>query len=155
VRIARRAWRLSTREVRWLLAALAGLPAAAVTLHFRGLRSCLALSERVASRGASVCALAPDDAMLEAMAIARIVRLAATYGPYRATCLPRAVVLWTLLCRRGLNARIRIGVRRPGERLDAHAWVQVDDQPVEPGTNSNETTYVPLRGRSVFLEAVE
>jgi Transglutaminase-like superfamily len=39
------------------------------------------------------------------------------------TCLPRSLTLWWILRRRGVKAELRMGVRRDGERIVAHAWV--------------------------------
>jgi Transglutaminase-like superfamily len=39
------------------------------------------------------------------------------------TCLPRSLTLWWLLRRQGIESELRIGVRRDGERIVAHAWV--------------------------------
>lgn len=58
-------------------------------------------------------------------------------------CLPRALVMQTLLRRAGIPAELRIGVARaPGEEFAAHAWVECSGQPFlehEP-----VTTYTPL-----------
>ncbi|HEX7185269.1 MAG TPA: lasso peptide biosynthesis B2 protein [Thermoanaerobaculia bacterium] len=48
----------------------------------------------------------------------------------RMTCLPRALGLRWLLGRAGFAADLRIGVRREGDQLLAHAWVELDGQPV-------------------------
>ena len=45
-------------------------------------------------------------------------------------CLQRSLVLRTMLARRGHDARVRIGVRRAGAELEAHAWVECDGQPL-------------------------
>jgi hypothetical protein len=39
------------------------------------------------------------------------------------TCLPRSITLWWLLRRRGIATELQIGVRKNGERIEAHAWV--------------------------------
>jgi hypothetical protein len=44
--------------------------------------------------------------------------------PYHPTCLRRSLTLWWLLRRRGIDGELRIGVRKVGDRLEAHAWVQ-------------------------------
>lgn len=46
--------------------------------------------------------------------------------PYGATCLDRSVFLWWLMCQRGLDGQLRIGVAFDGDRLDGHAWVEID-----------------------------
>ena len=44
-----------------------------------------------------------------------------------ATCLSRSLALQALLARYGQQAELRIGVaRQSGDRLDAHAWVELD-----------------------------
>lgn len=62
---------------------------------------------------------------------ARAVRLgvavhrAASYGVFRPRCLVRALALVRLLDAAGIQGgRLRIGVRRDGSRLLAHAWVE-------------------------------
>lgn len=47
-------------------------------------------------------------------------------GPKR--CLPRSLALRAMLAARGTPARIAIGVRRSGERVEAHAWVEVEGE---------------------------
>jgi transglutaminase-like putative cysteine protease len=46
-------------------------------------------------------------------------------------CLPRSLVMWTLLRRRGVDAELVIGADvRPDQDLDAHAWVEVNGVPL-------------------------
>jgi hypothetical protein len=45
-------------------------------------------------------------------------------------CLPRALAMYRLLRREGYQAELRIGVRRTATGMEAHAWVEVDGQPV-------------------------
>ena len=45
-------------------------------------------------------------------------------------CLPQALCLRRLLAGAGIHADLRIGVRREGEALGAHAWVEVAGRPV-------------------------
>jgi hypothetical protein len=52
------------------------------------------------------------------------------------TCLPRSLTLWWLLRQRGIASELRIGVRRDGERVLAHAWVVCHDMVV--GENEHE-----------------
>ena len=39
-------------------------------------------------------------------------------------CLPRSIALQRLLADRGVTARLRVGVRKEGAELHAHAWVE-------------------------------
>ena len=134
--------RLSAQEWRWLLASAILLPLVDLSIrcfgwnrtvrHFGWLCGASAYpgSASRLNRGSI-----PADA-------ARIVRIAARYGPFRATCLPQATVLWTLLRRNGLHPDIKIGVRKAGQAVVAHAWVDVDGCSLD---DSGEITYVPMR----------
>jgi hypothetical protein len=50
---------------------------------------------------------------------------AARYGLFHPRCLTRSIALQRMLARRGLPARVCIGVRREAGSLDAHAWVEL------------------------------
>lgn len=56
----------------------------------------------------------------------RMVQLAARYCQPWAKCLQKSLVLWALLRRQGINAELRIGVRREGGNFEAHAWVEYE-----------------------------
>lgn len=57
--------------------------------------------------------------------IGEAVDIAARNFPlYQPTCLPRSLVLWHMLCRHGMPAEIRIGVRKADNDFVAHAWVE-------------------------------
>ena len=58
-------------------------------------------------------------------AVVRVLRLL----PTDSRCLMRSLVLTRMLARRGVYAKVVIGVR-PGPTFAAHAWVEVDGQPV-------------------------
>jgi hypothetical protein len=60
----------------------------------------------------------------------RMVSLSAYRTPVLTKCLARSLTLSALLGRRGVASEVVIGVRPGGEPLDAHAWVEVDGQPV-------------------------
>ena len=51
--------------------------------------------------------------------------------PTDARCLMRSLVLASLLARHGIYGRLVIGVR-PDATFAAHAWIEVDGQPVLP-----------------------
>jgi Transglutaminase-like superfamily len=61
-----------------------------------------------------------------AMVTARMVRAAAWHGIGRPTCLEESLALWWLLGRRGIPVELHIGVRKTGEKFEAHAWVEHD-----------------------------
>ena len=59
--------------------------------------------------------------------IARMIKIAATYGPYRANCLKQCLLLWWLLARNGVVSEIKFGVNKQTglehKEMKAHAWV--------------------------------
>lgn len=101
-------------RVRWLLARR-GLPEAV-----RILRGGLA-SHRVGGSEQQRRA----SAARYGRTVVRILRLLPTDG----RCLMRSLVLATLLARRGIFSTVVIGVR-PDPSFAAHAWIEVDGQPV-------------------------
>jgi Transglutaminase-like superfamily len=60
-------------------------------------------------------------------AVSRTLRLL----PTDSRCLMRSLVLTALLSRRGLDSRLVLAVQ-PGERLGAHAWVELGGRPLLP-----------------------
>ena len=62
--------------------------------------------------------------------VARLVRVAAEHGPYRARCLEQSLVLRWLLLRRGTEGRIVFGARKADAGMQAHAWVEVNGVPL-------------------------
>ena len=101
-------------RVRWLLARR-GLPEAV----------------RIVRRGLATHEVGGSDWQRWASAarygriVVRILRLLPTDG----RCLMRSLVLASLLARRGIYGRFVIGVR-PDPSFAAHAWIEVDGQPV-------------------------
>ena len=70
-----------------------------------------------------------DDAE-RARRVAGLVHAAARHGPFRATCLPISLTLHRLLRERGIEAHLRLGVRKAGAGLEAHAWIERDGEPL-------------------------
>jgi hypothetical protein len=56
----------------------------------------------------------------------RMVNAAARYAWGRFTCLEKSLALWWLLMRQGTACSVRIGARKSGAKLEAHAWVERD-----------------------------
>lgn len=56
----------------------------------------------------------------------RMVKAGAHYGVGHPTCLEESLVLWYLLERQSIPARLRIGVRKLPEKFEAHAWVEYE-----------------------------
>jgi hypothetical protein len=76
---------------------------------------------------------ASDATVTEAFAfaarLASLIRIAGRHLPANATCLRQSLLLWWILRRQGLAAQVCIGVST-GDGFAAHAWVEIDGQPV-------------------------
>ena len=105
-----------------LLEAAAALPLIACGLRLFGMQSFLASLERLAGRLArtDLC----DDPAVRIARTRWLVAAAASNGLYRGTCLSRSTTLWWLLRRQGIASELRVGVRREGKALEAHAWIE-------------------------------
>ena len=101
-------------RVRWLLARR-GLPEAVRTLRGGLAAHNVAESEQLLRASGARCG----------WAVVRVLRLLPTDG----RCLMRSLVLAALLARRGIFGRLVIGVR-PDPSFAAHAWIEVDGEPV-------------------------
>ena len=56
---------------------------------------------------------------------AQMVAVACRRQPLRSSCLPRTIVLWSLLQRRGIATDVRIGARSNSQgEFQAHAWLE-------------------------------
>jgi hypothetical protein len=129
---------LSAREWRWLAASLALLPAAALSIRVTGWTSTMSRAGRWMRCERRLARAGCDPAI-----VARVVRIAATYGPYRATCLPRAIVLWGLLRREGFEPVVAMGVRKGARGVEAHAWVELEGVTFDQTADSG--SFVPLQ----------
>ncbi len=107
-----------------LLQSLVLLCAASAAVRLGGLRAGAALL------GSRTRAAGDRDRIAEARAVAAMVALAARHTPFRAKCLPRSLALQWLLARRGIDAELRIGVRKNGHALEAHAWIEHCGEPL-------------------------
>ena len=129
---------LSGREWLWLLQSLTLLPLAWVSIRLCGWQRTMTNFRRIAG------AVPPAPRTLDpgqSVDVARMVRVAATFGPARVSCLPRAVVLWTLLRRKGHDAVVCLGVRKGVRGPDAHAWVEVSGLSLDDPTNEPFRTF--------------
>jgi hypothetical protein len=93
------------------------------------------LPERV--RGSQSCS---------AERVAYCVDLASRFDPLQATCLKKALVLYALLIRRGLDVRLFIGAAKTkadlANRIDYHAWLEHQGRVILGGDKSE--LYIPL-----------
>jgi hypothetical protein len=56
----------------------------------------------------------------------RVVSALVRRSPWRGTCLAAALTLRSLLAAQGIASEVRLGVRRLGGRVEAHAWLERD-----------------------------
>jgi hypothetical protein len=125
---------LAPWERRLLVGTLLLLPAIGAALRLMGFNRARALLERCAQPTPTPGAAGgPPGAQETAQRIARLVAIAASRGAYRATCLRQSLALWWLLQRRGIDTQLRIGVRKEGGALQAHAWVEHEGAPLGHG----------------------
>jgi hypothetical protein len=111
---------LGPRRVLWV-AAFVLLPATAFVLRVAGMqRTRAALAWIIPQR---VNAVGEEGARSRAVATDAIVRAVASRSPFGATCLPRALVLQSLLRAQGVASQLRIGARKGEDGFEAHAWV--------------------------------
>ena len=116
---------LTSTQRRLALRALIALPVA----HRLIRRRSFAVAEQWCAntpvlRATNTVGLAPAEIGAAARAAVAAVR------PLGISCMPQAAVLRSLLCSAGFEAQIRFGVHRTADGLEAHAWVEVDGEPV-------------------------
>lgn len=90
----------------------------------RGAATSTGVSAQAGREGNPVAMQSGPDA--ESLRDARAVTIAARYGVFRPLCLTRSIALQSMLRRRGIQATVRVGARRKGGRLEAHAWVELE-----------------------------
>src|SRR4051794_14211804 len=108
-------------EVLDLLAAQVGLLTALWIIRVRSRGNLL---HPLASSASSARLI--DEQAVERMATAfdRVAR----FGLFRPTCLVRAIALERYLRGAGPRASVRVGVLRDGDRLLAHAWIEMGNR---------------------------
>ena len=115
--------KLGWRDRGRLLAAVCGLLAIGVLLSLGGFERALVRLRR-SSGGRLRRPPTPTD-LEDLKHRAWLIAAAARFGPYRATCLRRSMLLWWNARRRGFDPHLRIGVLREVGDLRAHAWVEL------------------------------
>ncbi len=75
--------------------------------------------------------------------IVRAVRQASVVVP-ASSCLTEALTTQIMLGRRGLRSTLRIGVRRDGEALEAHAWLERGGAVLVGGGPLDRYTRLPI-----------
>jgi len=104
------------------LRAMLLLPLVSLSLRWRGFRATQVSLQRLLSitKGKKGQATCPESAALTA----RLVNSADRHGLMPSTCLAKSLTLWWLLEKQGIEAHLRIGIRKENEKFEAHAWVE-------------------------------
>jgi Transglutaminase-like superfamily len=112
------------------------LPLITISLRWRGFRKTKALLQHFLSvpYGSQ-----NPDAQLRASLTAQMVRVAGRHGIGNPSCLEVSLALWWLLARQGLASDLRVGIRKDGEKFEAHAWVECAGATLnEPGIKHHQ-----------------
>ena len=92
----------------------------------------------------------PDLAAERAALTARMVRAAARHGVRDPSCLEESLVLAYLLRRQGIEAQLRIGVKKNIPKFEAHAWVECGGVALNE-TESLHDHYAPFEAEFTSL----
>jgi Transglutaminase-like superfamily len=78
--------------------------------------------------------------------VVKMVAVACRRYPLRSSCLPRTIVLWSLLQRRGIEADVRIGARSNSQgEFQAHAWLEWNGEVLNDAADVG-SQYLPFNG---------
>ena len=114
---------LTFTEWRVFLSAILLLPMIALVLKSIGFKKAQTFLSNHLSKKPKI-SIREDMQLEEAQSVARMVSVAANYGPYHVNCLKRSLLVWWLLGRRGIATDLKIGVNKDLEDFSAHAWVE-------------------------------
>lgn len=95
------------------------LPLVRVALHIFHIKRLIAWSE---------CEIAQPqrEGLISAAKLEYLINIAATRGPIRTNCFPRALIFCRTLRQNGHAAELKLGVNSSLEKLQAHAWVELE-----------------------------
>jgi Transglutaminase-like superfamily len=142
--------RLDGPQRRIVVAAAATLTTTWLALRTMGFRRSNALVMRFASSPPSTRADI-GSSIPSAREIARLTHATARSLPFACNCLDQSLALCWLLRRRGLPARLRIGARKEGTLLQAHAWVESEGAALSDA-GAEHRHFVPLEGAAGSFE---
>jgi len=125
----RKAFQLSASDWLLIIQAMGWFAVVEFGLRVLKLKTLLAVLEndRPAEREGS------NRAPTNAERVGYCVELASRLHPLRPTCLKKALVLFALLARRGVKARVVVGTAKSDGKLDAHAWIEHDGRVIMGG----------------------
>lgn len=135
--------RLTREEQRLVVRALLWLPLISLGLRLFGYGRVQGFLARKDAEPRSM-----TDAAARARSAARLVAAAARRSPTRPTCLPTALTLQWLLRRQGIATDLRLGVRRREGKIEAHAWVEHQGEPL--AGLEDGTAFAPLEDARVL-----
>ncbi len=136
---------LSGRERRDFFLGLLLLPAVVIWLRVSTFQSVQQALEKW-HRDAALTNQRDDTGILiESQSASRMLDVASRRGLVRGNCLSRSIALCWLLRRRGIPAQLRIGARKLGDQLEAHAWVEAAGRAIND-SDDVQTRYAPFAG---------
>lgn len=119
-------WTLSGAEKKTLLAALRGLPMIRIRLSLFGFKNCVARLQRI-----PLATIHPEiDPSTYPAQTSYLLNAAARLLFRREACLERSIMLCSMLRRKGIDSELKIGVAKANQKLHAHAWVEINGEPV-------------------------
>lgn len=122
-------WReLSFQEKRWLLTMLIQLPMVSAMLRVFGFNRSHAWLLNLSNKSPFI--QADEESLKTAEQLAQLANIAGRRGAITATCLRQAMLLQYWLRRRGFDAQLKLGARLQEGQFDAHAWVELEGQPL-------------------------
>ena len=104
------------------LRALVTLPLVGLSLKLRGFEGTRSKLRKTVSHAAPQ--IASDPLNKQIALTAHMVNAADRHGLVHPSCLVKSLTLWWLLGRQGITSQLRVGVRKEGGNLEAHAWVE-------------------------------
>ena len=131
--MARKAWELSPSDCFQLLKITVAIFVIRIALRLLRFRTISCLFPRMAASEAGI--------RQDPQELAYLVGLASRYHILNPTCLEKALILYGLLRRRGIEAHLRIGTMLNEAGLQAHAWIECQDRVILGGATQG---YVPM-----------
>ncbi len=139
--------RLGGEERKVLLRATVALPVISLALHAFGFRRLQEILTRLSPKPSALPSVS-ESVFARARLTTRMVDAASREGCIRARCLERSLAAWWLLRWQRIPAQLRIGVRKEGLDLHAHAWLE------SSGVVLNDSGEI-FQGYTAFARAIE
>lgn len=134
--------KLSHTDRSVLLFAWLNIPWTAFSLKLQGFKRVHARLHTHSTHAPTTTAVADLEAALH---MARLVDIANRKGIYEGNCLARSLTLAQLLQRNGIAFDLKIGVRKNGITLEAHAWLECAGVPINDSADVGKR-FLPMEG---------